>query len=539
MLRPYFALIERKHKRAGVPSAPARFIFTNSHPKQQFQENMFFSNNRQLRRALFLFFIFPLFVAVFILIRENAFSAAIGGPFTQYIPFIRKPVPPPATFIPAGAVWKYLDDGSDQGVAWREPAYDDSVWAQGSAQLGYGDGDETTILSYGPDAANKYITTYFRNTFTVTYPSDFTMLAVYLMRDDGAVVYLNGQEVFRSNMPTGAIDYLTLSAGGTGGVAENLWHNFMVDPAYLVAGANVLSVEIHQTAPTSSDISFDLIMTGMPAGYDMTTYFAAIGDYGLNTTDEGAVASMVAGWNPEYIITLGDNNYPAGTLATLSQNITAYYGSFIENTFQTTRFFPALGNHDWGEGGVQSITCTGSNCTGPYLDYFALSGNERYYDFVKGPIHFFVLDSDPREPDGITASSVQALWFREALANSTSPWNVVYFHHPPYSSGVHGNTLNLQWPFKDWGADLVLAGHDHNYERIILDDFTYIVNGSGGATLRMCQASVAGSQICNDADYGAMLITADACHMNLSFLSATTPAVPYIDTVLLDNGVCQ
>src|SRR6185295_7904816 len=105
----------------------------------------------------------------------------------------------------------------------------------------------------------------------------------------------------------------------------------------------------------------------------------------------------------------------------------------------TNRFFPALGNHDWVAEGAA-----------PYLAYFTLPGNERYYDFVRGPVHFYALDSDPSEPDGITASSVQANWLRLALAAAPEPFQVVYFHHPPYSSGGHGDTPDLQWPFRAW-----------------------------------------------------------------------------------------
>ncbi len=88
-------------------------------------------------------------------------------------------------------------------------------------------------------------------------------------------------------------------------------------------------------------------------------------------------------------------------------------------------FFPTLGNHDWYTNDAQ-----------PYLDYFTLPGNERYYDFVWGPVHFFALDSDEHEPDGVNAGSAQAAWLQQGLAASTSPWNIVYTHYPPYSSGM-------------------------------------------------------------------------------------------------------
>src|SRR5215210_8710358 len=96
------------------------------------------------------------------------------------------------TLIPTNAVWRFLDNGSDQGTAWRNPGFSDSTWRSGPAQLGYGDGDEATLVASGPSAA-KYITTYFRHQFPVASP--VTDATLRLLRDDGAVVYVNGVEV--------------------------------------------------------------------------------------------------------------------------------------------------------------------------------------------------------------------------------------------------------------------------------------------------------------------------------------------------------
>src|SRR5207249_5049599 len=104
-------------------------------------------------------------------------------------------VPPPqAVLLTNGASWRYLDDGSDQGTGWRAVDFDDSAWAAGPAQLGYGDGDEATVVSFGADPNLKYITTYFRHAFMMTNSADFSALTVQLLRDDGGVVYLNGVE---------------------------------------------------------------------------------------------------------------------------------------------------------------------------------------------------------------------------------------------------------------------------------------------------------------------------------------------------------
>jgi hypothetical protein len=160
-----------------------------------------------------------------------------------------------------GSSWKYNDSGNDLGSDWRMPDYEDSAWAEGDAELGYGDGDETTVVSYGGDPDNKHTTTYFRHAF---YPgvSEATETTGFfqLRRDDGAVVYLNGEEVFRSNMPDGEITFDTFSVDFAGGDAESNWNEYTV-PITLQPGANVLAVEIHQFSLNSSDISFDLTLS--------------------------------------------------------------------------------------------------------------------------------------------------------------------------------------------------------------------------------------------------------------------------------------
>ena len=163
------------------------------------------------------------------------------------------------TVVPYESVWKYLDNGSDEGAAWRSNAFNDSSWASGPAQLGFGEGDEATTNSYGPDPDNKYVTTYYRKTFVVDSDLKCDALWVNVRADDGAVAYLNGSEIFRStNIPAGAITYLTFTTNYTDGELEGQ----AVNPALLHAGTNVLAVEVHQCNLTSSDLSFDLELAG-------------------------------------------------------------------------------------------------------------------------------------------------------------------------------------------------------------------------------------------------------------------------------------
>jgi tartrate-resistant acid phosphatase type 5 len=260
-----------------------------------------------------------------------------------------------------------------------------------------------------------------------------------------------------------------------------------------------------------------LSATGIRAQVTVTR-FAIIGDYGSAGQPELDVANLVKSWNPDFIITTGDNNYSDGAAATIDQNIGQYYHDFIGSYTGsygagavTNKFFPSLGNHDWVTAGAV-----------PYLNYFTLSGNERYYDFVRGSVHLFAIDSDPNEPDGISSTSVQATWLQNALAASTSPWKIVYFHHPPYSSATHGSTLALRWPFQTWGASAVVAGHEHAYERFVINSFPYIVNGLGGNPNRYTFGTpLAGSVVRYNADWGAQLVEATDNWVTFKFITRT------------------
>lgn len=167
------------------------------------------------------------------------------------------------TLVASGAAWRYLDTGSDQGSAWRSTTFNDSTWKSGAGQFGYGDYDEKTVIGYGGNASNKFVTAYFRYTFDLADPNAFSALKLRLIRDDGAVVYLNGTEVFRDNMPAGAIGYTTLAAADAQN--ESVFLEASLDARYLVAGRNVVAVEIHQSNVASSDTSFDLELTGTTA----------------------------------------------------------------------------------------------------------------------------------------------------------------------------------------------------------------------------------------------------------------------------------
>ena len=247
-----------------------------------------------------------------------------------------------------------------------------------------------------------------------------------------------------------------------------------------------------------------------------------IGDFGGGGVFESGVAKLVKSWQPRVIITVGDNNYPLGTAETIDRNIGQFYHEFIapyQGAYgagaSSNRFFPSLGNHDWMAAGAR-----------PYLDYFELPGNERYYTFTAGPVGFFCLDSDAQEPDGNTEDSTQAQWLKKELGASTSAWHVVYFHHAPYSSGeLHGSQTGesdaLRWPFRSWGAHVVLSGHDHLYERLRADGLTYFVNGLGGESFDRFYRRPAPESVKRfSGEFGAMRI--DATETNLTFRFLTS-----------------
>lgn len=255
------------------------------------------------------------------------------------------------------------------------------------------------------------------------------------------------------------------------------------------------------------------------------TRFAVIGDFGQSGKPEADVATLVKGWNPDFIVTTGDNNYSNGSRFSIDNSIGKYYYQFIGsdsgnsgNNSNQNRFFPVLGNHDW-----ISTTCAFDPCRGPYFGYFSLPGNERYYDFIWGSVHFFVLDSDTQEPDGVSPDSVQGLWLKQHLSNSTATWKIVVLHHSPYSSGKeHGSIKYMRWPFQEWGASAVLSGHDHIYERLDVNGIPYFVNGLGGnQDIYSFNVPIPESEIRFNQDYGAMLVEANPQALTFQFITRT------------------
>lgn len=164
--------------------------------------------------------------------------------------------PAPIEAIPVGAVWSYLDSGADPGFEWSYLSFDDSAWKTGPAQLGYGDGDEATVIEGGPDSA-RYVTSWFRRKFDVADKNDLAGIGLRVLRDDGVQIWLNGLPLYRDNLAAGAAAD-TLALSGIGTAEEGIWETIWLPVDFLAQGTNQLAAEVHQASRTSSDVSFDL-----------------------------------------------------------------------------------------------------------------------------------------------------------------------------------------------------------------------------------------------------------------------------------------
>ncbi len=170
------------------------------------------------------------------------------------------------SIIDAGSatVWKYVADGRDPGNGWRQAEFDDSQWRAGPAPLGFGDPGMGTVLKWGTDPNHKPMTTWFRRSFEMSEVKPADQFAILYCVDDGAVVYLNGREVGRTNMPAGPVTTGTPALRALSDPDEGYYQRLVLPPQALKAGRNVLAVEVHQCNPASSDLYFDLALKQEP-----------------------------------------------------------------------------------------------------------------------------------------------------------------------------------------------------------------------------------------------------------------------------------
>ncbi|MFN9991560.1 MAG: metallophosphoesterase [Cyanobacteriota bacterium] len=202
--------------------------------------------------------------------------------------------------------------------------------------------------------------------------------------------------------------------------------------------------------------------------------FLAVADTGSGDANQRAVGRQMAAAHRRRQIDLvvlgGDNIYPSGDLAKVEATFRQPYAELLQ---AGVPFHAVLGNHD-----IRTANGT------PQVVYPPFGMKGRYYNLRRGPVEFFMLDTN-----GNADWQRQMSWLRTTLARSQAPWKVVVGHHPIYSSGFYGNDPHLRAKLSSLmerhGVQLYINGHDHNYERSKpINGITYLVVGGGGASLR-------------------------------------------------------
>jgi lysophospholipase L1-like esterase len=167
-----------------------------------------------------------------------------------------------SVLVNGGATWKFNDTGQDLGTNWTQSAYDDGGWSNGIARLGYGDPATATTVSYGPQASNKFVTTYFRRSFIVPGNAALTNLNFRVARADGVIVWLNGQEIYRTNLPAGAITFTNLALSAMTVYTRHIFYPANVAVNLPPASTNCLAVEVHLSSVTAPAMGFDMELIG-------------------------------------------------------------------------------------------------------------------------------------------------------------------------------------------------------------------------------------------------------------------------------------
>lgn len=271
----------------------------------------------------------------------------------------------PAPYIAKGASWKYLAPltaATAPAAAWTSIGFADAAWSSGAARIGYGADGEVTAIS---TTSGKPFTVYFRRTFNVANTAGITGLRLNLSRDDGAVVYLNGTEKWRSNMPAApaTITYDTPASATVAAPNETTYFPMEVPATGLVAGANVIAVEVHQRDAGSSDLGFDLEVVPLATFNNPPT----ISNIASRTINEDQSTGAIA-------FTIGDAETPAASLTvTAASNNTALVpaanivlgGSGANRTVTVTPLA--------GQNGSAVITVTVNDGTATNSDTFTLT----------------------------------------------------------------------------------------------------------------------------------------------------------------------
>ncbi len=240
------------------------------------------------------------------------------------------------------------------------------------------------------------------------------------------------------------------------------------------------------TATQEGGTADHFFVTSPAAGTPKPTRMWILGDSGTADSSQAAVRDAyfeVAGTSPDLWLMLGDNAYNSGTDTEYQNAVFNMYPTVLRNSV----LWPTLGNHD-------GVSADSAMQSGPYYNIFTLptsaqaggiaSGTEAYYSFDYGDIHFVCLES--YETDR-SVGGAMLTWLAADLADNLANWTIVFFHHPPYSKGSHNSDTETQLVemrtyalpiLEAGGADLVLTGHSHSYERSFLLDGHYGTSGT-------------------------------------------------------------
>ncbi len=242
-----------------------------------------------------------------------------------------------------------------------------------------------------------------------------------------------------------------------------------------------------------------------------TLTLAVIGDYGCqpgstctgSPANELAVARLVHGWNPQAIITVGDNSYENGSAAAVAADQSPYVADIAAGTF-----YPTPGNHDWLNGSIEPST--GFFHRPPH--YVAHLGT--------GLVDLFVTDMNYQDPDGDSAGSRQATQYQADVQASTATWKIATGHQAFYSSGQHGSQGYTHWAILP-EIDLFLSGHDHDFEHLQIGGKAFVVNGVGGRNLiPVCRfGCIPGSIWHDDKHFGAVRLTVTPAALTVEFVT--------------------
>lgn len=259
------------------------------------------------------------------------------------------------------------------------------------------------------------------------------------------------------------------------------------------------------------------IETNLPSARVVPWVFAYTSDHGVIPLGGGypatqqLVVDLMQSWDPDLYLFGGDNAYNSGTTA----NVSAAWAPWSDEIADEV-VYAVMGNHD--------LDTADGAATSAFFSYWP--HNKRYYVIERGPCAFVMINSGYNtagtivEKDGIGEDSSQWAYLKEELSRTKAKFKIAILHHSPYTSGSSYTPGKTIWrlPWSEYGIDLVLSGHSHNYEHLLVDEVPHIVCGTGGAALTGFAATVLTQSVTRtNSYYGALKITAHADNLQISF----------------------